>query len=49
MIDVDTMIVLVVGEQPLKCTKHYMPPDMKVTMGVGSSFLPHCDDVKFAG
>ena len=49
MIDGYTAIVFVVGEQALKCTKHHRLPDTKITMGVGSPFLPHNDDIKIAG
>jgi hypothetical protein len=48
-IDVNILVVLVVSKQPLKCTKHYSPPDSKISMGVSSSFFPDNDDIKLSG
>jgi len=45
----NTTVILVVSKQPLKCTKHYSPPNMKVTVGIGSSFFPDHDDVELTG
>ena len=39
-IEMNTAVILVVSKQPLKCMEHYGPPNMKVTMGVGSSLFP---------
>jgi len=45
----NTAVILVVSKQPLKCMEHYGPPNMKVTMGVGSSFFPDHNDVELTG
>ena len=48
-IEMNTAVILVVSKQPLKCMEHHGPPNMKVTMGVGSSLFPGHDDVKLTG
>ena len=48
-VEMNTTVILVVSKEPLKCTKHYSPPNMKVTVGVGSTFFPDDDDVELTG
>jgi len=47
-VETNTTVILVVSKQPLKCTKHYGPSNMKVIVRIGSSFPDH-NDVKLTG
>jgi len=48
-IEMNTAVILVVSKQPLKCMEHCGPPNMKVTMGIGSSLFPDHNDVELTG
>ena len=49
-VETNIEVVPVVSKQLLKCNMYYIPPDTKVTMCVGHSFLPNPhSDVKLTG